>query len=254
MAEKNPFEEHSASPEEIAQAQPTFGLMQTGNFELQGVEAGDYVSAAASGFTQLGEAVAGVGEYAGIPGAAEAGAMARDAGEYWREDMTPAGKLAMNREWATTTEDAAWKDIDTWLLNLTQAAPMTAVGMIPGAVAARAGAGIGKLATITGGTEALLGAGITQSTISGEIDKMKPDELKALAESQGLDIGTMKAPEFKQMVKDRASRLMVPGVGLAAGALGAVVGPIQGKLFAPKNVKLFNQTLKKKLMMIYLLK
>jgi len=230
------------TPEEVAQMTPTAGSITHAPFEFEGVGASDVGKALASGFTMLGEGIGGVGEYLNVPGGAKLAEASREGGEFWRESMGPAAKHAMSREFARTDDKAAWRNLDSMILQMAQIVPMTAATMGPVGLAARAGATGGKLAAIGAGTEGALGGGLTQSQISSEVDKLSDKDLKALATKNKIP-ADVDVETLRQAVKDRVSRWVVPTVASVSGALGGVIAPIQGALFVPKNLAIFNKTL-----------
>lgn len=224
--------------------------------------AADYGRVAMGGLASTGGMAAGLGEYlANMVGADKArdalGAIrkaADDATEYWHSGMSAAGKRDLEKKYATTGENAAWKDLDSVMFTIIASAPSTIVTLGPAGQAAKAAyaatfaktagniatkkaaatAAAAKAATVTGAaTEGALGAGGIASDITKTLEQMKPEDLQKLAEYKKLKAANpnMSEEDIRKGIIANATRWNAAIGGVLTGVIGAAAGPMEAKLF-----------------------
>jgi len=149
----------------------------------------DYGNALQVGTVGLAEGVNRLGEYvARQVGAEDKAEFFEGNARYWdtinqeqRAQYSPGAQQSLAKEFATTSEDAAWRDMSAVMLHATESLPATAVTMTPIGAAVRVGiTSKAALAGIGAVSEGLLGAGYVAGDIAKEIEGMSPEQLNQI--------------------------------------------------------------------------
>ena len=227
--------------------------------EAEGDEPGaeDYGRVLMGGLAQTGGMVAGAGEYLSNMVGADTvkdffGTIrkaATSAADYWHSGLSKAGKRDLEKKYATTGGEAAWKDLDSVMFTIIASAPSTVVTMGPAGIAARAayaakiGAGsstavasaaAARAAALTGAAaEGTLGAGGIASDITTTLENMSDEELHKLEAWNKLkgEYPGMSDEDLKLGVIANATRWNAAIGGVITGAVGAAAGPIEARIF-----------------------
>jgi hypothetical protein len=219
--------------------------------------AGDYGRVLMGGLAQTGGMVAGAAEYLSNMVGADStkeffGGIrkaATDATDYWHSGLSEAGKRDLEKQYATTSGEAAWKDLDSVMFTIIASAPSTVITMGPAGMAAKAAfrakmaggatkasatVAAAKAAAIAGAaSEGTLGAGGIASDITTTLEDMSDEEFRQLEgynKLKGAYPG-MNEEDLKLGVISNATRWNAAIGGLITGAVGAAAGPIEAKIF-----------------------
>jgi GH24 family phage-related lysozyme (muramidase) len=246
---------NTPNPEVLAQLRQQHAFAPVEEAAPDEPTAGDYGKVLMQGFAGTGEAILGLGEYVAETFGADstqeflAGLRetAADAKQYWFDSMTDAGKRDLQKKYASMGEDAAWKDLDSILFTIIGTAPSTVLTMGPAGWAARAAYGKAiasgatkavatkaatKAAVVAGAaTEGGIGAGGASAGIADSIANMKQEELEKLPEYQALKDKGFNDQEIRKGLIANARRWAAPTTGLITGAIGALAGPLEARLF-----------------------
>lgn len=195
----------------------------------------DYGNALQVGLAQMAGAGHRLAEYATDAEMAKSGA------RYWeqvaeeqRAQYSPGARVSLAKEFATTGENAAWKDLSAILLHGTESLPVMAATMTPIGVAVRAGitskaalAGIGAL------SEGTVGAGYIASDIAQEIEGLSPKQLGDIPGVSSLRDMGWSDERIKDSLKQQQQAVAVPVGGAITALTGAIAGPLEATLFKP---------------------
>jgi hypothetical protein len=209
------------------------------------------------GFAEAGGMIAGAGEYVqrqvGSDLLAELYGIGRKAAqassEEWVQSMTPAAQRDLKKKYASTGEDAAWKDLDSVMFTIIGSAPSTIAGMGPSVVAARAAFGAAikqgatkaiaaKEAAKAAGTagamaEGGMGAGGVAADITSQLEQMSSEELQGMEAYQDLQkkYPDLEESDLRSLLIASATRYTAMAAGLVTAAVGKLGGKMEAKAF-----------------------
>lgn len=201
----------------------------------------DYANAFQVGTIGLASGVTRVGEFAArqldAPDTAED---LKRYSKFWeglsdeqRAQYSPGAKQSLAKEFATTDEQAAWRDLSSVMLQATESAPATIATMTPIGAAVRAGVtSKAALSAIGALSEGLIGAGYIAGDISREIEGLSTEQLNKIPGVADLRELDWSDESIKDALKKQQQTVAVPTGAAITAVTGAIAGPLEAKIFA----------------------